>query len=78
VEPCVKEGEELLKGVSWSCQAIECIGTNYPRETDLLVCVDPKIIRLVESYVEEFQSQCRDNDCKERLAVELNHGKVVT
>jgi hypothetical protein len=34
--------------VSWSCQAIDCIGTNYPRETDLLVCVDPKIIRLVD------------------------------
>jgi hypothetical protein len=27
--------EELLKGVSWLLQAIDCIGTNYPRETDL-------------------------------------------
>jgi hypothetical protein len=24
--------EELLKGVSWLLQAIDCIGTNYPRK----------------------------------------------
>jgi hypothetical protein len=78
VEPCIEKGEELPKGVSLLCQAIESVETNNPSETDLLVCVSPKIIRLVENAISTESSLCKDNDCKERLAVELNHQELVS